>query len=143
PWYAAYPAPSNQCPASITREQVLDMLKEKNGTAKRDFMLVDLRRADHVGGTIHSSINLPAQSLYPSLPALYTLFKAASISKVIWYCSSSRGRGTRATGWFEDYLKSEGDTSMTSLVLAEGIKGWVDAGPEYVVLMDEYDPKAW
>jgi len=47
PWYAAYPAPSNQSPASITREQVLDMLKEKNGTVQRDFVLVDLRRADY------------------------------------------------------------------------------------------------
>lgn len=47
PWYAAYPAPSNQSPMSITREQVLDMLKEKNVTMQRDFVLVDLRRADH------------------------------------------------------------------------------------------------
>lgn len=32
---------------------------------------------------------------------------------------------------------------MKSLVLSEGIKGWVSAGPEYVALVDEYDSKAW
>jgi arsenical-resistance protein 2 len=41
------------------------------------------------GGTIAGSINLPAQSLYPSIPALYKLIKAANVSKVIWYCGKS------------------------------------------------------
>lgn len=47
PWYAAYPAPSNKSPASITREQVLSMLKEENSSVQKDFVLVDLRRIDH------------------------------------------------------------------------------------------------
>jgi hypothetical protein len=38
------------------------------------------------GGTIRGSINLPAQSLYPTIPTLYSLVKAANTRKVIWYC---------------------------------------------------------
>lgn len=38
------------------------------------------------GGTIYGSINLPAQSLYPTIPSLYRLFKAADVRSVIWYC---------------------------------------------------------
>jgi arsenical-resistance protein 2 len=38
------------------------------------------------GGTIRGSINLPAQSLYPTIPALYSVLKAAGVRKVIWYC---------------------------------------------------------
>ena len=34
-----------------------------------------------------TAINLPAQSIYPSLPTLYALFKAAGIKKTIWTCS--------------------------------------------------------
>lgn len=71
------------------------------------FVLVDLRRRGHEvsdanshlrgqmltisclsrsqGGTIRGSINLPAQSLYPTIPALYNIFKAGSLRKVIWY----------------------------------------------------------
>ena len=86
------------------------------GGGVRDFVLVDLRRVDHEvrrnpppcvlpplalagrccchfavdiyqqGGTIRGSINLPAQSLYPTLPTLYSVLKAASVRKVIWYC---------------------------------------------------------
>lgn len=35
---------------------------------------------------IQKSINLPAQSLYNSLETVYTLFKAAGVQKVVWYC---------------------------------------------------------
>ncbi len=35
---------------------------------------------------IRGSINLPAQSLYHTIPALYKLFSAAKVSKVIWFC---------------------------------------------------------
>jgi arsenical-resistance protein 2 len=57
--------------------------------------------------------------------------------------ASSRGRGTRAAGWFSDYLCDQGDGDMQSLVLVNGIKGWATAGPEYTEWMDEYDESVW
>ena len=45
PWYAAYPAPQNLNPASMQREDVLEMIKHSE--AGKDFILVDLRRNDH------------------------------------------------------------------------------------------------
>jgi arsenical-resistance protein 2 len=108
PWYAAYPAPRNTQPGTVTREEVLAMAKlQEESTAGGDFIFIDLRRTDHEvmsirparrnhtarfhsdiakGGTIQGSINLPAQSLHPTIPALYALFKAAGLRKVIWYC---------------------------------------------------------
>ncbi|ORY14695.1 Rhodanese-like domain-containing protein [Clohesyomyces aquaticus] len=143
PWHAAYPAPRNPIPATIRREDVFFMMKDGTSTAGKKYLLVDLRRNDHEGGTIRGSINLPAQSLYPTIPLLYTLFKEAGLKKVIWYCSSSKGRGNRAAGWFADYIADQGDTEMESLALLEGISGWANAGGEYVELMEEYDEKAW
>ncbi|KAK4243080.1 Rhodanese-like domain-containing protein [Corynascus novoguineensis] len=146
PWHAAYPVPRKAEPQGATREEVLAMLKtqlkdEHDGS--RDFLLIDLRRIDHEGGTIRGSINLPAQSLYPTIPTLYSVLKAAGVRKVVWYCSSSRGRGTRAAGWFSHYLSGQGDNDMQSLVLVDGIKGWATAGPEYTEWMDEYDESVW
>ncbi|KAM5373259.1 hypothetical protein ACJZ2D_007088 [Fusarium nematophilum] len=145
PWYAAYPIPRHTQPGSLTREELLKMMKGGDNVAGRDFVLVDLRRNDHEGGTIRGSINLPAQSLYPAIPTLYSMFKAAGLRKVIWYCSSSRGRGTRAAGWFSDYIADHGDGEgeMESLVLLEGIKGWAATGGEFVEWMDEYEAGAW
>ncbi|OAA68219.1 Rhodanese-like protein [Niveomyces insectorum RCEF 264] len=142
PWHAAYPAPKLLA-AAISREAVLGMLNGSKDTAGRDFVLVDLRRNDHEGGTIRGSINLPAQSLWPTLSTFYELVKSAGLRKVIWYCGSSGGRGTRAAGWFADYLAQKEDNSTESLVLVGGIKGWANAGDEYVQWMDEYDESVW
>ncbi|EHK18290.1 uncharacterized protein TRIVIDRAFT_47227 [Trichoderma virens Gv29-8] len=143
PWHAAFPAPRKQEPGTMTRGEVLKMMRDGGSVAGKDYLLVDLRRTDHQGGTIRGSINLPAQSLYPALPTVYNMIKAAGICRVIWYCSSSRGRGTRAACWFSDYLEEKGDESIQSLILLEGLKGWAKGGPEYVNWVDGYEKTYW
>ncbi|KAF2176865.1 hypothetical protein K469DRAFT_698124 [Zopfia rhizophila CBS 207.26] len=118
------------------------MLREGKQPGK-DFVLVDLRQEDRTGGTIRGSINLPAQSLYPAIPTLYTMFTTAKIRSVIWYCGSSQHRGLRGAAWMDDYIEDRGDSSLRSLVLLEGIRGWANAGTEYTAFMDEYDEGAW
>lgn len=54
--------------------------------AGKDYVLVDLRRNDHEGGTIKGSLNLPAQSLYYSLSTVYNLLRAGGVKYIIWYC---------------------------------------------------------
>jgi hypothetical protein len=56
---------------------------------------------------------------------------------------SSKGRGTRAAGWFADYIRAQNNTTMESSVLEGGIKGWVASGNEYVELTDGYDASIW
>ena len=139
PWHAAFPAPKNTTPDAVSPTQLLDLLS--NGNER--VVLVDLRRNDHEGGTIQGSINLPAQSLYPSIPSLYSLFIASGVAKVIWYCSSSKGRGNRAAGWFRDYLEDQKNSDMESLVLTGGIKGWVATGDSFRDRMVDFDPAKW
>ena len=89
PWYEAYPAPAtllDEVP-SISKEVVLARLK-KIPREERTFVLVDLRRSDHVGGAIRDSINVPAQSMYQSMPMLYELFARAGIEQVVWFCGA-------------------------------------------------------
>ncbi len=56
---------------------------------------------------------------------------------------SSRGRGSRAAGWFADHLAQRGNDQMKSVILQNGIKGWVAGGDEYTRWMDEYEEKVW
>ncbi len=74
---------------------------------------------------------------------------------------SSKGRGTRAAGWFDDLIrdragKTEGGGSggeggggeggavqLQSLVLEGGITGWVAGGAEYVEWMVGYEEGYW
>lgn len=53
-------------------------------------MKTTLKLSCQQGGTIRGSINLPAQSLYNSLPTLLSLCEAAKIDTVIWYCGKQQ-----------------------------------------------------
>ncbi|CAD0100643.1 unnamed protein product, partial [Aureobasidium mustum] len=130
PWYEAYPAPKSEA-AGISQSELLAML-EDGKEAGKDFVLVDLRRNDHA-------------SLHPSIPTLYKLFKAAGIPKVIWYCSSSKGRGSRAASWFADYVAEhdKSDCPIKSVALVQGIKGWVAAGPDFTSRVSEFEAGLW
>ncbi|KAK6337890.1 hypothetical protein TWF696_001368 [Orbilia brochopaga] len=143
PWYSAYPEPKSSEPNKVTREEVLELLQKTEGPETKDFVLIDVRRNDYEGGSIHGSINIPAQSLYTTIPAWYSLFKAAGIKRVIWFCGSSGGRGTRSALWFQDYLDGKGDTEMKSMIMVGGIKGWVAAGGKFIDNMDEYVTSVW
>lgn len=46
PWHSAFPAPRKQSPLSISRFEVLQLVKNVDEPGK-DFVLVDLRRMDH------------------------------------------------------------------------------------------------
>ena len=52
---------------------------------------------------IPGAINLPAHTIRASLPPLIPLL--ADQGLVLFHCSSSRGRGPRAAGWYADVLE--------------------------------------
>ena len=158
-WHENFPEPRHKNPNHIEKEEVLRQL-QAGDLPGRDYLLVDLRRNDHEGGTIQGSLNLPAQSLHYSLPTLLSLCQLGGIKKVIWYCGesclaairfaserwdtgSSRGRGPRAAGWFDDLIQEAGVKGVQSLVLEGGIKEWATAGPAYTKMMHGHDEAVW
>jgi arsenical-resistance protein 2 len=47
PWHAAYPSPLGKTPAAMTRQEVLNMIKDSKNIAGKEYVLIDLRRTDH------------------------------------------------------------------------------------------------
>lgn len=169
PWWASLPEVQSSC-SSLDASEVAELLEvaqvlendpAKGVTAKRDFLLVDVRRTDWEGGTIATSINLPAHSFYQTRPVVYRLCKQAGIKTIIFYCGESRmswqyenmltgcvvqtgssnGRGPRCAGWMQDYLNEMGETTTKAVILKGGIKGWQKAyGGK---MMEWYDEKFW
>ena len=86
PWHAAFPEP-RALVTEITGEQLMKKFDDMDIEPKpRDFLLVDVRRTDWEGGTILTSLNLPAQSFYQSRKTLLDLCERAGINQVIFYC---------------------------------------------------------
>ncbi|KIP10599.1 hypothetical protein PHLGIDRAFT_101017 [Phlebiopsis gigantea 11061_1 CR5-6] len=90
-----------------------------------DFLIVDLRRIDWENACVRTSINLPAQSLYQSLPALLPVL--SKVPLVIFYCQSCStiSRGARGASQYQDALDAAGITTSHGRILTGGIKGWI------------------
>ena len=61
-------------------------------------------------------------------------------------CNSCKpgGRGPKCAAWFLEHVRSVvGDNDMQVMSLEGGIKGWVNAGPEYTQLMDGFEEHYW
>ena len=70
------------------------------------------------------AISIHAQSFYPTRSTWVETL--GNIPLVIFYCSSSNGRGPRCAGWFQDALNDAGNNLAKAVVLAGGIKAWVE-----------------
>lgn len=91
PWWADLPEPRATC-ETIEIAEVMSLLEKTLAGPKyekRNFLLVDVRRNDWDGGTVATSINLPAQSLFQTRPVVYQLCKQAGIEKLIFYCGKT------------------------------------------------------
>ncbi|KAF4918234.1 hypothetical protein CGCVW01_v009030 [Colletotrichum viniferum] len=130
PWWAAFPAPKAKS-LEVEADEVMALLEARAAAGQdtpRDFLLVDVRRNDWEGGTISTSINFPAQTLYQTRPVIHEL------------CSSN-GRGPRSANWLQDYFDDVRETAVQAVILKGGIKGWVRRYGGR--MMDWYDEKAW
>jgi arsenical-resistance protein 2 len=131
----------------------------------RTFLLVDVRRTDWEGGTIKTSLNLPAQSFHQTRKTLFDLLERGGFEKVIFYCGelnfkekskgkedadmidlgASNGRGPRCAGWMQDYIddvaKFGRKSDVKVFTLAGGIKGWVKEFQG--ALVDGYEEEYW
>ena len=91
-WWDAFPKPQASCDF-IEADEVKDLIEKTRSGGKevvRNFLLVDVRQKDWEGGTVATSINLPAQTFYQTRPAVYQLCKQAGIKKIIFYCGKNR-----------------------------------------------------
>lgn len=124
-WWHIYGEPKTAC-NDMTVDQLLELYSsEKIGTS---FLVIDVRRSD-ISEMIPGAINLPAQSFPQALPSL--MYSLSKVNKFIFHCSSSKGRGPRAAGWFADELNKhlKGiDPSLSTegrvFVLKGGINSW-------------------
>jgi len=99
-------------------------MKEK--VAGKEYIVVDVRRADFEDAVIAGAVNLPAHSFYPTRQTATTLL--SPIPLVIFHCQSCSptGRGPRVAGWYAEELKNRGIASSEALVLQGGIKEFRD-----------------
>ncbi|GAA6027126.1 hypothetical protein JCM8097_002412 [Rhodosporidiobolus ruineniae] len=130
PWHAAFPKPSSSGSLEfISAEELHSLILHEPAPAQRSFTVIDVRRTDFENRCIRGAINLPAHSIYPTLPGLVPLLERSPL--LIFHCnscSSPSSRGRLSAGWVQDALDDAGVSRETCRVkvLEGGIKGWVE-----------------
>ncbi|KAK0732380.1 hypothetical protein B0T21DRAFT_384693 [Apiosordaria backusii] len=90
PWWSAFPEPTSS-PVKIASSEVAQLLQDRDQSKPHEFLLIDTRRTDCIGGTIRGSLNLPAHSFYFMRAMLHDLCKQAGIKRIIFYCDAPLG----------------------------------------------------
>ncbi|KAJ3119723.1 hypothetical protein HK098_005210 [Nowakowskiella sp. JEL0407] len=139
-WWDEFPK-GKSIPESWDAEKVAELLNDPNEVGGKTYLLVDVRRTDYGGGYVVGSINTPAQAFYPNIDDF--IAKYSHVSKVFFYCSSSRGRGPRCASWYQDKLNEMGITTSQGLVLEGGIKKWIERYRDVPALVYGYDGEWW
>ncbi|KAJ3070404.1 hypothetical protein HDU98_006588 [Podochytrium sp. JEL0797] len=144
-WWDAFPAPKST-PERWTHDQVAALIQSPDAVAGRDYVVVDVRRADFGGGTVKGAINVHAQTFYENLDEF--VGKHKEVPRVFFFCNSSSqtatkiGRGPRCAMWYQDALDARGIKTSKAFILAAGIKGWVEQHKDDG-LVEGYDAEFW
>jgi hypothetical protein len=143
PWWAAFPEYKSSCP-QIEASEVKVLLEADaaaGASAARKFLLVDVRRTDWEGGTVATSLNFPAHTLYQTRPVIYRLCKQAGIEHIIFYCGKPPGRRLFRRREVDSY-----DPALRKLEWSRASVSGVDAGLSQRSRRDNYEstnPQRW
>ncbi|GFZ45068.1 hypothetical protein JCM24511_02794 [Saitozyma sp. JCM 24511] len=117
-------------PLRMTVTELRALMDDPALVAGKDYLVVDVRRTDMdeaPTNMVHpAAINLPAQTFHQTLPVIYALLHR--VPTVIFHCGSSKERGPKCAGWYQDYLALKGCDTSKAYVLVGGIKAWRDGG---------------
>ncbi|KAG2357807.1 S-adenosyl-L-methionine-dependent methyltransferase [Suillus spraguei] len=113
-WWDAYPKDH------LTSGEVANLLRDPD---RSDYAIIDVRENDRDGGHISRSVQWRADAFADSLNKFYDEY--GKTKQVIFYCGSSKGRGSRCAAWYQDYLNGEGNTESRACVLEGGYRGWI------------------
>ncbi|KAG2156959.1 S-adenosyl-L-methionine-dependent methyltransferase [Suillus bovinus] len=112
-WWDAYPKDY------LTSDEVASLLRDPDCS---DYAIIDVRENDRVGGHVLGSVQWRADTFASSLDKFYDEY--GKTKQVVFYCGSSKGRGSRCAAWYQDHLNSRGNTESKACVLEGGYNGW-------------------
>ncbi|KAH9980314.1 Rhodanese-like domain-containing protein [Lactifluus volemus] len=99
----------------------LAAIVKSNKHPRKDYLVVDVRDDDYIGGHITNSRNVPSLTFLDNLDDLVRDFK--EIPLVIFHCAFSQIRGPKAARIYNDrrnQLKSDKDIPQEILILSGG-----------------------
>ncbi|KAI9150934.1 Cdc25 phosphatase Ibp1 [Blastocladiella emersonii ATCC 22665] len=126
---------------SMQAPELAAMVRDKSLRPGRDYLVVDVRDDDFVGGNIPHARNVPSHTLHDPDVAAKLAADVKDVPKLIFHCALSQQRGPKAAMYMARLLGPERTAEI--YVLIGGFSKWQDAYSDQPDLLENYDAKMW
>ncbi|KAF9898648.1 hypothetical protein BX616_003772 [Lobosporangium transversale] len=102
---------THQKPEFVEQEALKTLLEDKTKVPGKDYLVIDVRDEDRIGGHIPGSVNIPSKQLPDRLPQLVEEYK--DVPTLFFHCALSQVRGPKAANRWSEAL-AERDAKLTA-----------------------------
>ncbi|KAJ3764346.1 Rhodanese-like domain-containing protein [Lentinula raphanica] len=129
----------------ITGDELANIMRSGK-TPKKDYLVVDVRDDDYVGGNIVGGLNMPSKEFLMNVDQLVKETK--DVPLVVFHCALSQLRGPKAARIYKEtrqnVLSEIDSTSPTKvLVLRDGFTGFQAKFKDDAELVENWDKDVW
>ncbi|KAK5808828.1 Rhodanese-like domain-containing protein, partial [Linnemannia elongata] len=118
------------------------LLEDKSKVPGKDYLVIDVRDSDYIGGHIRGSVNIPAHEIPEKLPTLIEEYK--DVPQLIFHCALSQVRGPKAANRWAEALAARDDADAADVnILRGGFGEWQKQYKDDKNLVEEYVAEYW
>jgi len=127
----------------ITSEELAELMKTSGKVAGKDYVVVDVRDDDYVGGNVKDCINQPSREFLMGVDGLVKQTK--DVPLVIFHCTLSQIRGPKAAKIYEETRSNvvTDDMPHEVAVLQQGFSGFQLKYKDDPALVENWDKEVW
>ncbi|KAF8983089.1 hypothetical protein BGZ46_010908 [Entomortierella lignicola] len=137
---------SHQQPTYVDPEVLKALIEDKSKIPGKDYLVIDVRDEDRVGGHIPGSVNIPSKELPERLPALVEQYR--QVPELFFHCALSQVRGPKAANRWSNALAESVEASQGTLpqrisILRGGFGDWQRKHKNDKGLVEAYEAEYW
>ncbi|KAF9281833.1 hypothetical protein BGZ74_002264 [Mortierella antarctica] len=136
-----------QQPTYVDSHVLEELLKDKTKVPRKDYLIIDVRDADYIGGHIPGCLNIPAHDLPDQLPQLIEEYK--NVPQLFFHCALSQVRGPKAANRWSQAVALAAETATTPApaqkinILRGGFGAWQRKHKDNRELVEDYEEEYW
>ncbi|KAF9437916.1 hypothetical protein BGZ76_010546 [Entomortierella beljakovae] len=101
-----------QMPVYVDSEILETLIEDKTKIPGKDYLVIDVRDEDRIGGHIPGSVNIPSKELPDKLPTLVVEYQY--VPELFFHCALSQVRGPKAARRWSDALAERASQTKTA-----------------------------
>ncbi|KAI8330762.1 Rhodanese-like protein [Chlamydoabsidia padenii] len=128
----------------VDGDQVVQLIRDPSKQVGKDYLIIDVRDDDFVGGNIPGALNVPANQLVDAASDLAQTY--SNVPVIYFHCALSQVRGPKSARIYNEIRHLQPSLSSKDqqvYVIRGGFEGWHARYKDEKDLMENYDADRW